>query len=426
MRLVCGIFWSLVLSWTSVLANEPVLFNNVAVLDVAGSGLLPGRDVVVVGNRITEVGAHQPDRDHRGLRVIDGRDKVLLPGLIDMHVHLPEPGDEARLRKAFARYLRAGVTTLRSMRGAPEHLSWRARALAGEWPAPRLVLASPAIGRRLAATHAPELLADQFAAAGYDFIKILGGFDDATYRRLTARAAEHGLPVAGHLVGGVAHASVLQARQRSIEHPEGLVRLLEEEGEAGLRRFAREMRARNMFFCPTVQWYQIRIDLLEGRVPRATAGLPLAAAEKEAWLNFSERVDALRRDPEKGPEALAKRQALARRFARICRILEGEGVRFLVSPGAGPYIFEGRDMLIEMKRLHEMGLRRETILAAATRDAAAALDLADELGTVAPGKRADLLLVAGNPLEDFEALQRVAGVMAEGVLLRTDLGLPAD
>lgn len=416
--------WVFGLVWLGcgLFAEEPVLFNNVAVFDAVAGRLQPGCDVRVVGNRIVEVGPHQPTRHRDGLRVIDGRGKVLLPGLIDMHVHLPAVADEALVPQVMARHLRAGVTTLRSMRGAPAHLAWRARALAGAWPSPRWVLASPAIGRRLAATHTPEQLADQFGAAGYDFVKLLSGLNSDEYQRLSTRAAEYGLPVAGHLLADVSLDSVLAAKQRSIEHPEGLVRLLERDGEAGLRRFARAMRSRGMFFCPTLQWYHIRLELLQERLPHEIDAVPLSAEEAAAWRDFQKRVNDLRQDPEKGPEALAQRKTQWRAFRRVCRILNEENVPFLVSPGAGPFIADGRDMLLEMKRLHEMGLRRETVLTAATHHAAVALGLGDIVGHIAPGKRADLLLLDGNPLEDLNALQQVAAVMVDGRLLRRDLG----
>lgn len=404
---------------------DPVLFNNVDVVTLDGRGLLRARDVIVVGDRIEAVGPHQPDRDRRGFRVIEGRGKVLSPGLIDMHAHLPRVSeDEAVWRDYFARNLSAGVTTLRSMRGEPGQLSLRARALAGDFVAPRLVLGSPAIGGHRAAAD-PEALADQFADAGYDFVKILSGFDTDFYRRLTARAAAHALPTAGHLVHGVDPRAALDAAQRSIEHPEGLLKILAED-ESTLRTFAQGMRARGVYFCPTLQWYQLRRDLLAGRLPHDSAGLALPAAVAEQWRVFAKKMTDAYGEGADAAEALAKRQQQWDGFARVCRILNEADVRFLVSPGAGPFVLPGRDMLLEMKHLTAFGLSREQALAAATRHAADALGCGDRLGRIEPGYRADLLLLTGNPLERLDVLAQPDSVMAAGRWLRGDLGAVAE
>ncbi len=420
------LFWFLsVFSVLVVLPGRgaaPILFNNVDVVTLDGRGLLRARDVIVVADRIEAVGPHQPDRDPRGYRVIEGRGKVLLPGLIDMHAHLPAVAeDEAVWRDYFARNLRAGVTTLRSMRGAPGQLSLRARALAGDFVAPRLVLGSPAIGGRHAMDVDPEALADQFADAGYDFVKILSGFDTDFYRRLTARAAMRSLPTAGHLVQGVDPQAALDARQRTVEHPEGFLRMLAAD-ENRLRSFAQAMRGRGVYFCPTLQWYRLRQDLVAGRMPHDLDALALPASVVAQWRAFAEKMAEVYGSGAEAAEDLVQRQRKWDSFARVCRILNEADVRFLVSPGAGPYIVPGRDMLLEMKHLTAFGLSREQVLAAATRHAADALGYGDHLGRIEPGYRADLVLLVGNPLEDLDVLAQPDSVMAAGRWLRADLG----
>lgn len=423
------LFWFLcVFSVWAVLPGcgaEPILINNVAVLTLDGRGLLLAHDVIVVGDRIEAVGLHQPNRSLHGLRVIEGEGKVLSPGLIDMHAHLPAVADdEAVWRDYFARNLRAGVTTLRSMRGESGQLSLRARALAGDFVAPRLLLGSPAIGGRRAAGADPEALADQFADAGYDFVKILGGFDTDFYRRLTTRAAARALPTAGHLVHGVDPLAALDAAQRSIEHPEGLLEMLTAD-EQTLRAFAQGMRARGVAFCPTLQWYCLRRDLIAGRMPHDLEALALPAAVAEQWRAFAKKMAETNGTGVEAIEVLTQRQRQWADFGRVCRILNEADVRFLVSPGAGPYVAPGQDMLLEMNHLVAFGLSREQVLAAATRHAADVLGCGDQLGRIEAGYRADLLLLAGNPLDDLSVLAQPDAVFAAGRWLRSDLGAVA-
>jgi hypothetical protein len=117
--------------------SEPVIaFVGVTVLPLETAAALPDQTVVVRGDRIERVGSRTAVSVPAGARVIDGHGRYLMPGLIDMHVHLGRTQDLAIM-------LALGVTTVRNMWGAPIHLAWRDRIARGELRGPTIVTAGP-------------------------------------------------------------------------------------------------------------------------------------------------------------------------------------------------------------------------------------------------------------------------------------------
>ncbi|CAM2070062.1 Amidohydrolase family protein [Sulfidibacter corallicola] len=403
----------------TVVAN-PVLFRNVDVLPMDGTGLNAGMDVIVEGGRIRAMVPHDPNRTNTGARVIEGSGKVLMPGLVDMHAHLPNGSAESwDLDDYFARCLAAGVTTVRSMRGHPRQLAWRAEVLGGERLGPHLVLAAPPFHRDQAATADLDVLAERYARAGYDFLKVLSGIEFEQYRSLMETTRKLGLDVTGHIMPEVGPHRTVALGQRTVEHPLTLDTLLEKEGEQGVRKLARRMRENQVFFCPTLDFYLIHIPMMRGEdfaKQRPLTGLPPQV--QADWTAYQQEYTEKARKG--GEDFLAKRAAFEKRVAdyrRLCRILHEEKVAFLVSASAGPFIAPGTSMLDEMKHFKSLGFSNEDVLMAATWHAARALRKGEEFGQVREGRRADLLLLGANPLEDLDALRNIEGVMLEGRLL---------
>jgi cytosine/adenosine deaminase-related metal-dependent hydrolase len=107
--------------------------------------------------------------------VIDGRSKYLLPGLAEMHLHLPEPSDPpAYARSVLFLYIANGVTTVRSMRGFPKHLELREKVRRKELLGPTLVVAGPGLdGQSVKSPEDAKRQVREQKAAGYDLMKVL-------------------------------------------------------------------------------------------------------------------------------------------------------------------------------------------------------------------------------------------------------------
>ncbi len=173
---------------------------------------------------IAAVGDRRKVKPPAGARVIDGRGKFLIPGLIDVHVHLMEEGD-------LHRFLAYGVTTVRNLTGSPQVLEWRRAVEAGKRAGPRIVTSGPLFAGPAIPWREKVVPAEPAAAraevrrqkdAGYDLIKIYDGLAPDVYAAIVDEAAKLGMPVTGHIPEQVHLARVLAARQ-SLEHTDKLV-----------------------------------------------------------------------------------------------------------------------------------------------------------------------------------------------------------
>ena len=129
---------------TGAQTPRTVAFENVTVVPMTKAGLLPGHTVVVTGDRITAVGPAKSTAVPEGATRVDGRGKYLMPGLAEMHGHIPPPTAPRELvDNVLFLYVATGVTTVRGMQGAPGQLELREAARRGEIVAPNLYLAGP-------------------------------------------------------------------------------------------------------------------------------------------------------------------------------------------------------------------------------------------------------------------------------------------
>jgi hypothetical protein len=224
---------------------RPIVFFNVTVIAMTDGPPLADQTVVIEGGRIVELGPSATVGVPFGSRAIDGRGKYLIPGLWDMHAHLPEDGQVRELD--FPLYLANGVTGIRNMWGdcakvcagrdsagiAPPAAVVRALkqdVAAGTLLGPRIVTAgngldgpNPFFPGALAVRDTAEakVVVQQEKERGADFLKVIGAIPPDAYFVLLRTARELGLPVAGHVPPGISALDVSDSGQRSIEHLHG-------------------------------------------------------------------------------------------------------------------------------------------------------------------------------------------------------------
>jgi imidazolonepropionase-like amidohydrolase len=371
-----------------------VAFTDVTVVTMLGAAEIPHATVVVRGDRIERVGAVEVPA---GARIIEGHGRYLMPGLTDMHVHLPADAPDAALERITVLSLLGGVTTLRSMQGAPNHLAFRTKVHDGSIPSPELYLAGPP----LAETFTPEEIRARVReqkAAGYDFIKVLGGFDRAAYDALIVEARSDGLPVVGHVPAEIGIDTALASRQVTIEHLMGYGDAAK-AGDAALDALATRTHDARVWNCPTLDYY-------------ATGREELSQLEKRDGLGYvteSDKASWRRREPSKVTEA-----AMGRLYREV-RALQHAGAGLLVGSDAPePWILPGFGLGEEMRQLAKAGLTPEEVMTAATRSPAQALGRDARDGAVQPGAVADLILVDRDPLQSVENASHPEVVMVRG------------
>jgi imidazolonepropionase-like amidohydrolase len=392
--------------------------------------------VLVQDGRIKAIGARGSVAVPAGALEIDGAGKYLMPGLADMHVHL-EYFEEPTVLQLF---LANGVTTVRNMDGRPYILDWRARVEQGALLGPAIYTAGPLLDGdpplrpdntvvRTSADARATVLAQK--RAGYDFIKVYTNLSAEAYRAILPTAREHDLPVAGHVPRTVTLEEALSGGQTSIEHLGDYDEAIEPDDSPFRRRFQWFKR----FLGMPIDGTKVR-QVGEAQARSKAWTVPtLVQAERElapadlvrTWLEGPEltyigsegrafweeriRVSTARMDDEDW-----RRVELGKtNRSSVVRVLHESGVRLLAGTDTpNPFVVPGFSLHRELRLLEAAGLTPREALAAATHEAARFAGDLGTWGTVEPGKRADLLLVVGNPLEDVANAARLAGVVARG------------
>lgn len=408
-------------------------FIGVSVVPMDEERVLPSQTVLVLGDRIVAIGDADETSVPEGAERIDGQGKYLMPGLAEMHAHVPsgQAGGPDFTERVLLLYLANGITTIRGMLGAPVHLELRTQANRGEVLSPRIYTSGPSInGNSIPSADSARRAVRHQKLAGYDFLKIHPGLSRAAFEALDRVADSLGIGFAGHVPDDVGLERALEAGYLSIDHLDGYAQALVRDGmdasemppsffganlvdymdEAKLGPTAAATREAGVWNVPTQ-------SLIESIVlpddPQEMAARPeMRYMPPEIVANWVEAKQDVLEDENYSAD-------LARRFVEIRRKL----IKALNDAGAGlllgsdaPQVFQvpGWSMRAELSSLVAAGLTPYEALTTGTRNVAVYFDELDQWGTVEAGKVADLLLLEANPLEDVGNVGRLAGVMRGG------------
>ena len=200
-------------------------FVGVNVVPMDSERVLEGHTVVVQDGSIVSVMADDSQVPEGATR-IDGEGRWLMPGLAEMHGHVPGPDDPEYAENVLFLYVSNGVTTVRNMAGHASHLDLRARVDAGDLVGPALHAASPWLTPDTAGTpEAAARVVRDYQAQGFDLLKV-GTIDADSYAAMAETAHEVGMPFGGHIPAEVGLVGALDARQASIDHYDRYVEFL--------------------------------------------------------------------------------------------------------------------------------------------------------------------------------------------------------
>lgn len=395
--------------------NESVTaFVDVSVIPMNRDGVLEHQTVIVRGSRIAEMGPAAQTRAPAGAVTVDGRGKYLMPALAEMHGHLPSPSAPPELTEnVLFLYVANGVTTVRGMQGQLPHLELKGRVARGELLGPRLWVPGPALTGNAAPT--PEVgrrLVEEQHAAGFDHLKIHENLSRETYDTIVATAKRLGMRFGGHVPDAVGVYHALESGQASIDHLDNYVETVGGPDSANDLRINQVVAAT----CAAQVWNVPTLALWETFMGTEDSA-SLAAREElryvpTAWRqNWANQLKQVRSNPlpvEKRLVTLALRR-------RILKALQTAGCPIALGTDSPQlYSVPGFSIHREMRSMAAAGLTTQQILTEGTRNVARYFGAEQEFGTVAPGRRADLILLNGNPLADLENVSRRAGVMVNG------------
>jgi imidazolonepropionase-like amidohydrolase len=416
-------------------SQPPIAITHVSVVDGTDPSPRPDQTVVIVGNRITAVGSAATTLIPSGASVVGGGGMFLIPGLWDMHVHTVIPGG----REVLALYVVNGVTGVRDMAGDwAQVTAWRREITEGRLLGPRIVAAGPYIEG--GDVPIPHLLVRTLAEArpavdslkrlGVDFVKLHSQLPREVYFAAARAAREAGLRIAGHVPRSITAREASDSGLASIEHmlqiptpctpaeSLALVPRFPVQGVLGrctsddLGPLFGHLARNGTWVVPTlVAQYEIarwpKRDL-----PGDVFGAYLPDTLRRYVAQIFPMVDSVPHDADIVGMALwEKRVTLVGALHRAgVGVLPGTDAPLRNSP-------PGFGLHEELALLAHGGLSPFDALRAATLDPARFLALRDSLGTVEPGKLADLVLLEANPLADIRNTRRVNAVIANGRLL---------
>ncbi len=421
-------------------AANGMLFSHANVFDSETGKIVPNQDVLISGKRISSV---VPNVAHRvaDAEVIDATGKTLIPGLWDMHAHVSD--NDGLLNLA------AGVTTVRDLANDTDSLLARRQRIAdGKEIGTRIVLAGIIDGpgpfqgptKVLVSTEAEARAAvDNYKRLGYVQIKIYSSVKPELVPFIIDEAHKNGMRVSGHIPAEMTAAQCVNLGYDEIQHVNFLIlnffpevkntntiaRLIEPgKLAAGLDLTSPQVQA----FIKLLQDHHTKLDLTlsvfedqflsrAGQIPR---GFQPVASRLPAQVRRGLLSAGL--TPPDGMDATYRKS-----FAKM---MELTGLLYK----AGIPIEAGTDSLAGFALHHELELDAEAgippaqVLQNATLNAARIMSLDKDLGSIAPGKLADMVLVDGNPAENISDVRKTVLVVKDGVLyksaeLYTELGV---
>ena len=413
------------------LEGDVTAFVGVTVVPMDTERVVADQTVLVSGERIVEIGGSADIAVPAGAQRIEGAGLYLMPGLAEMHGHLPNPNTPQNVTENILfLYVANGVTTVRGMQGNPSQIELRERVRNGELVGPQLFLGSPAMsGNSVSTVEDAERLVREYDAAGFDLIKVQEGLAPEVYDAIATTANELGFPFGGHVSDNVGLFRALEAGQTTVDHldnyVEALVRddqdvevealvgveaLLDRVDESRIALVVEATLEAGTGVVPTMVLWESGIlatrpsaELVEERTE--TRYMPAETVQQ--WVqSVDNRIEG---------SNLEARRKLAELRRRLLGALQDGGVPILLGTDS-PQIFSvpGFSLHRELALYVEAGLTPYEVLQSGTRAVAEHLGVADDFGTVEIGKRADLLLLQGNPFEDVGNVARRTGVMANG------------
>lgn len=427
---------------------------DTTLIDATGAPARPGMTIVIQDGRITSIGPADSFELGPQVEQVDGSGKYLIPGLWDMHTHVSEYAPTW-----FPVLLANGITGIRNMHSAALALDHKVNGdvQTGALVGPRMIAAGQLVDGpgspwptaiRAETPEAARSAVDDLADHDADFIKVYSFLSRDSYLAIADQARRRGIAFAGHVPQSLSALEAASAGQRSIEHLDGVLLAAASdesalrqrftaasalwrnpataaEGQAAMIEFNRnlaahydETKAQALFAAfvanqtyqtPTLVTHYTNLHRAEPEILENEALRYVPASIREQWLSLAPPNPAMNS---------SQRDQFAV-FSKVVREMQLAGVGLLAgTDSGGTLIVPGDSLHRELALLVDAGLTPMQALQAATLNPAIYLGERNVGGTVEVGKRADLVLLTGNPLEDIGNTRSIAAVVRGGTLYR--------
>lgn len=418
-----------------------VAIQNVTLIDGTDHAARHNVTVIVQGQSIAAINKERSE-EPRGTTIIDGTGKYLIPGLWNNDLHGPAYGDAKAPLLSLVSY---GITTVRDM-GAPldDIVKLRAATASRVLIGPRLFIAGPLMNGPIPIQM--QLIVDLFSDKqaqeeverlkqnNVDYVEVDTTLTPELYQAVADEAKRQGLPLVGHIPAKVSAWDIVKANQKDVEHLGGVsfnVLIACSNDESYFNRVMGKMyddlliamREKRPFDEP-----QFRADFDDrllntydkGKAQRlfhlyakkGVAQTPTLYVLNTLWQGAKDRDKLSEQDMQAGKRIFAKDLEVVGEMKR-------DGVTILAGTD-GAYPQGGEALHSELELLVKAGLTPLQALQAASRDAARAMGVSKEVGTIEVGKTADLVLLDADPLVDISNTQKIDAVVLHGHLFSKD------
>lgn len=432
-------------------AESRLIVTHATVIDTTSAPVRSNVTVVMVNDRITQIGKDGDTSLPSAGTVVDATGKFLIPGLWDMHVHWHE-------QDYLPLFIANGVTGVRIMWGDSVHHGWRKEIEQGTLVGPRLYIASRIVdgpkpfwpSSIAAGTEAEGQLAVKMAkVAEADFVKVYSLLPREVYFAIADEAKKRAIPFEGHVPIAVTAAEASAAGQRSIEHLTGILAAcssreeqimksareslagilgtnepssllasgresrkleLETYSEAKAAALFAVFKKNDTWQCPTLT------------VLRTVRFIDDPAYAEDARMKYMPRMFKALWNPtndfrfkDRTADDVAMGKKMFQKELEVVGAMKRAGVGILAGTDTqNPYCFPGFSLHDELGLLVQAGLTPMEALQAATINAARFMQREKDLGTIEKGKIGDMVLLDANPLEDIANTKKIWGVVFGG------------
>lgn len=409
------------------------------VITMKSNTVLRHRTILISGDKIVTVVPAAAWVNKDNVATIEGSGRYVMPALAEMHIHVNEYSNWV-----FDLLLAYGVTTIRVMAGSEAVLKWRDSVNRDVKIAPEIHVASELIdgnpplwgdlhnGPVVTDADSVEYIIGNQMAKGYEFIKVYNRLEPAVYKKFRELCFARNIRLTGHIPIRLNKKDFLSAQTGEIEHLTGYAQLAsnidtipaeaiarnsdlaydlesaKNYSEDKISRAARLTKQYNIWNCPTLSVLETRAD---SAFCKQLPNTPLAQKLKPLLTWWTARNFSL--TPEENNLRLFKRRMVKELYKNKALLLAG-------SDSPVPWAVPGLALHQELTYLVAAGLSNYDALKTATVNPALWFGKAYDKGTIESGKRADLLILSANPLEDIANTQKIVSVVFKGKMVKRE------
>jgi hypothetical protein len=415
-------------------SDQSITISDVTIFNVRDGSLMERKTLILDSGMIQGIYDSDSDIPHTH-QTIEGSGKFIIPGLSEMHAHIPSPNNGREyIEDILFLYLSNGITTVRGMLGHPIHLEYREKAQNSNALIPTIYSSSPSLnGSSVQSREEARSKINSYADDGYDFLKLHPGIKLDVFEEIVKVANDRKIPFAGHVSVDVGIRRALESQYASIDHVDGYLEGLVPE-DAGVDPEANgffgynftdladtskiselvALTRENMVWVVPTQslfdrWFSPRPGSEYAGEPEMKY-MPKSMIEN--WVRSKEQlIGSDNYDPKTWERFNSIRKKLILKLHR-------NGYGLLLGSDA-PQVFNvpGFSIHHEMQGMKEAGLTNLEIIQTGTMNCAKYLGLEGKMGEIKVGAQADLILLEKNPLEDLDHLKKPAGVFLRGIWL---------